>query len=159
MKLAYVLFGATLSTTFESVDPEGQTYLINYGFKQSMADSHANSLAKVEKEWKKRAEDAGVEFDPDDLSFAEAVRVQSIADAEKRLAKINDGTMAIRDGDPLRALAVELIRKRAAKEKKTLPDGKSDAWRDLVAATLEKNRAALQKEMDRRAKADITIEL
>ena len=127
---------------------ESQDYLTEYGWKQSMADSHAGSFKKVKLDW----QDRGTFVSDDDPDFLAAVDVQIEADCAKRLGKILDGTMSIRDSDPLRAIAVEWIRKEAAKQKKELPGGKTDAYRALVARTLEKHRVAIQKEYDRRGK-------
>jgi hypothetical protein len=120
-----------------------------------MADSHAGSLKKVKSEWT----DAGKFVSDDDPDFLLAVDVQIEADCAKRFEKIKDGTMSVRDTDPLRAIAVEMLRKNAAANGKKLPDGKSDAYRTLVASVLEKHRVAIQKEYDRRQKTTIAIEL
>lgn len=142
---------------FTALPPASQEYLIEYGWKQAMADAHAGSMKKVEKAFAEAGNEA--EATPDNPQFLAEVETQIAADCQKRFDKILEGTMSVRDSDPLRAIAVEMLRKNAASKGTKLPDGKSDAYRQLVASVLEKHRGAIQKEYDRRQKTTIAIEL
>lgn len=154
-KLTYTKFGDTHTTDTDTLVAAALEYLFDYGFKQSMGDSHAGSAKKVEKAWA----DAGRDPATDKATFEAEVIAQSRADMEIRFNKIVAGTMNVNDSDPLRAIAVEMLRKNAASKGTKLPDGKSPAYRDLVSSVLEKHRVAIQKEYDRRKKNVIEIEL
>lgn len=155
MKLTYVKFGQTF--VIENFDAEHPSwdYLPDYGFKQSMGDSHAGSAKKVEKDWN----DRGLAIDTESEEWKSAVTAQCVVDMRVRFAKIEAGEMEIGDSDPLRALAVKMIRDNATAKKKTLPNGKSPEWRALVTSTLEKHRVAIQKEYDRQKKAGAAIDI
>jgi hypothetical protein len=155
MKLVYVKFGQTFVVENFDAEHPSWDYLPDYGFKQSMGDSHAGSAKKVEKAWN----DAGRPIDEESDEWKAAVTAQCVADMKVRFAKIEAGEMEVGDSDPLRALAVKMIRDNATAKKKTLPNGKTPEWRALVTATLEKNRVAIQKEYDRQKKAGLAIDI
>lgn len=155
MKLSYVKFGQTFVVENFDAEHPSWDYIPDYGFKQSMGDAHAGSATKVKKLW----DNAGTPIDEESDAWKNAVTAQSIADMRVRFAKIEAGEMEIGDSDPLRALAVKMIRANAETKKKTLPNGKTPEWRALVTRTLDKHRVAIQKEYDRQKKAGLAIDV
>lgn len=129
------------------VQPASVTYLLQYGLRQSLQDSAAQPSAAAKAE-----ENATPE------SVAAAIK----GAMDKRFDAIVAGTVAVRgfgeSREPLRAIALEIIRAAAKSKGKKLGSDK-EAIDKLVTAFIEKNRDKLQAEYDRRKSIGNDIEL
>lgn len=150
MKVTYEKNGHNYDREWSSLPAVAQEYLSQYGWQQSLADSHASVITKVMTQLADAAKEAGQEFpapkSPTYKALAESEEVLKLAkplihDAiTKRIQRILDGKMAIRETDPFvvecRKVAVATIVESAAKEGVKLPDRKSDDWKELVEAVM-----------------------
>lgn len=142
----------------ESLPATAIAYLLQYGFSQSMQDCIAG-LAKAKKAELEETDDfKSGKLTPDGV--ADEVTLAIMAQLEKRMTAIREGTIGIRAPgvakDPLSSLAREQV--RAALAKKGVKVEK-DKLAELVAAHVEKNRAKLEAELARRAEEAVEVEI
>ena len=158
MKLVFKRLGREwVIDDYHALPADSKEYLPLYGFRKSLQDAAAGDAKEADAEFRKKASDAGKAVNEIELAkFVDSVVVTSIND---RLAKIKKGDVGVRESDPLRAIAVEMLRAASVEQKKKLPKGDTDAYKKLLAGTMVKYKAEIQAEYDRRKTTRIAIKL
>lgn len=133
-------------------------YLYHYGFGQSVQDAMAQPSAAAKAETM-----AKVEKGEADLADVESAQIAArVGAANKRVDALLDGSIATRgtgeSREPLKSIALEWLRNAAKKKGKKLGSDK-DAIAKLVNDLVEKRRADLQAEYDRRKSTTVEVEL
>ena len=140
--------------TFDEMSPAAQWYLIQNGFKQSMADCVAGKAKAMRDEGKGEDEIASALADIREARFdailAGEVSSRAVGPRLKGLDKI------------AAEYATELLQQAFAKQGRKWPTGKGSAdWiNERVNALIEKNRAKIYAEAERRMAAkDLDLDI
>lgn len=163
-------FGLSQTLTLEAFTEDGSgnviivganrkmiEYLLQYGWDQSLQDCIAGRAKKVRDEYAAK----GV-IDQDEIDLAVAADLE--AALTKRAKAIVDGTVRERGSvgprseTLFRQVAKEFLAKAAKAVKKKLPTDKAK-YKALFETFVEKNRAVIQAEVDRRKTDQTVIEL
>jgi hypothetical protein len=137
-------------------------YLWRYGFGQSFQDSYANPVKVAKDKLKAERDTAGLEppTEAELDAVAAPVEIEALHD---RMASIKDGSIATKGGqrDPFgtacRKFAEAKVRAHYKKTGEALPKG--DDFTAVVEATLEDNRATIEREVKRAQAAADKIEV
>lgn len=150
-----------LAVVVNGLKPETIAYLLQYGWAQSLQDSIAGKEKKAIADIKSRiAEGLEAEMDEDEIAAQAAMDVE--AALAKRQKAILEGTVAVREAgeakDPLRAVALDMIRNAAKAKGKKLTKDQLATLADEILAD-ENRRAKVQAEFDKRKEAQIEVEI
>jgi hypothetical protein len=152
--------GKDYNTPTPDMTPEGLVYVLQYGYKQSVADGMAGDASKVLEKHKAAALASG---NVDDQK--NPVVDQAAVDAEtgqvqhdsltERVAGIKAGTIrqkASGPRDPVRAIALEWLKAAIKASGQKMPADK-DKVKELVESVVDRNRAKIDAEIKHRAKS------
>lgn len=161
MELKFEKLGKSFVVPDHTKLPEiSQSYLVHYGFQQSMQDCIAGTAKEASADYAEQCKKAKKK--PNDVDMAAAVKTAIEAQLGKRLDAIVAGTVGIRSHaprDPLMTIAREEIwvalRKPENEQKKKAiqaleKDARNDKLQELAKGHLEKNRARIEAEHQRR---------
>jgi len=163
MKLTYTRNGKEYSVETESLKAESLSYLLQYGFSQSLQDSIAGAEKAVRQEYKEQADAAGETVD--EAEVAEAVKQDIDGTLQKRVDAILAGTVGTRvpqQRDPFAAMckriATEMARKGFKAANIKWPKDRAD---EVVGKVLEKHKAAIEAEAKKRldAQSEVTVDM
>lgn len=154
------LAGVAVNLDFATLPAESQAFLAEYGLRQYLQDGAA--VSKVHASGDKK----GTEKTPDEIEAEKREGVQA------RVENVLNGTFTRRSAaeptDPVAAMRQRILVERitaAAKASKTkIPprtgkDANPDWWNKIMASVYEKNKAAIDKETNRRLKDQAAIEV
>jgi hypothetical protein len=140
----------------------GLAYLLQYGFSQSLQDSIAGRAKSVREEMTDAKDKPAGWTVPSEAVIAAAIDADIDGMLQKRSAAILAGTVAVRTSepkDPWAGIIREILVKSAAKQGKKLPKADSDEYKALVEKVRTSKADWITKELARRAKMDMDIEL
>lgn len=141
MILIYSRNGKSYETDSDKLSPQSAQYLLQYGWTQSLQDSIAGLAKKVESE----NGDVDQAIDGALLKRSDAILSGSIA------------TKSVREErDPLRAIAIDMVRRAVAKKVIKIDKEK---LAELVNKLLETDRSKVENEMQRRKELEIDVEI
>ena len=140
--------------TFADAPLHSAKYLMQYGYAKSLQDSVAGMRKEMEAE---KNEDGSAKHTEEQIVAALTATMQKRRDA------IWNGTIGLRGpaapklstrDSTIDKVAKEFLRNAAANKKKKLPKV-GEGYAELLAGFLEKNRAAIEAEADRRIASDV----
>jgi hypothetical protein len=158
-ELVYSNNGVNYNTPTRDLTEAGLIYILQYGYKQSAADGKAGDASAVLERHESAAKAAG-NVDEKGLPIVDQAAVDAeVASVEhksisERVTAIVAGTVRHRSSgprDPVRTLAIEWLKDAIKATGQKMPADKAKVA-ELVDGVIDRNRPALQKELERRAK-------
>lgn len=167
MILTYSRNGKTYETDSDKLSPQSAQYLLQYGWAQSLQDSIAGLEKRIEAECLAAYKKANAEVDPNGELFSdnhEQTKATIAAGLEGALLKRSDGILsgtittrsAREERDPLRSIAIDMVRRAVAKKGIKID---KDKLAELVNKLLETDRSKVENEMQRRKELEIDVEI
>lgn len=161
--LTYERNGKTYQLDEEALPETAISYLLQYGFAQSLQDSIAGRAKAVREEYEAAAKENNETVNPADL--ARAIESDLDGQLSKRLDAIRTGSVGSRVGtpkDPFKAMCLRVAREMlsaALKAANTKMPKDKEKVAELVATLIERNRAKVETEAKRRMEASPEIDL
>lgn len=155
-KLSYTREGTEFAIETATLPEAAITYLLQYGFAQSLQDSIAGRAKAVRDEMVAEGKKEGNEA-PTEAEIAEAIKQDLLGTLEKRMNAIMAGTVATRSPgapkDEAAGIVREILLAHAKSKGLKLPKADSDEYAALAAKVREAKADYIKGELARRKEA------
>lgn len=162
MKVQYTRDGVEYALETGNLPETAISYLLQYGFAQSLQDSIAGRAKAVRDEMVEEGKKEGSEA-PTEAEIVEAIKQDIAGTLAKRMDAISRGEVATRgEGvarDPAAGIIREILVASAKKAGKKLPKADSDEYKAMVAKVREAKADYIKAELERRAAAADEIDI